>query len=42
MREVMSKLKLTVNEEKTRICTVPAGELVKSRVCWKFESGIRG
>jgi group II intron reverse transcriptase/maturase len=26
MREVMSKLKLTVNEEKTRICTVPAGE----------------
>jgi hypothetical protein len=26
MRELMSKLKLTVNEEKTRICTVPAGE----------------
>jgi RNA-directed DNA polymerase len=26
MREVMSKLKLTVNEEKTRICKVPEGE----------------
>src|SRR5881296_1480759 len=26
MRELMSKLKLTVNEEKTRICKVPAGE----------------
>src|SRR6266404_6079226 len=25
MRELMGKLKLTVNEEKTRICTVPAG-----------------
>ena len=23
MREIMSKLKLTVNEEKTRICKVP-------------------
>ena len=27
LREIMGKLKLTVNEEKTRICTVPAGEL---------------
>jgi RNA-directed DNA polymerase len=26
MRDVMSKLKLTVNEEKTRICKVPEGE----------------
>jgi len=26
LREVMGKLKLTVNEEKTRICTVPEGE----------------
>jgi group II intron reverse transcriptase/maturase len=26
MRDLMSKLKLTVNEEKTRICRVPAGE----------------
>jgi len=26
MREIMSKLKLTVNEEKTRICKVPEGE----------------
>src|SRR6266567_1745737 len=26
MRELMGKLKLTVNEEKTRICTVPGGE----------------
>ncbi len=26
MREIMGKLKLTVNEEKTRICTVPEGE----------------
>ena len=26
LREIMSKLKLTVNEEKTRICTVPEGE----------------
>ena len=26
MRDLMSKLKLTVNEEKTRICTVPEGE----------------
>jgi len=26
MRELMSKLKLTVNEEKTRICKVPEGE----------------
>ena len=25
MRELMGRLKLTVNEEKTRICTVPAG-----------------
>ena len=26
MRELMGKLKLTVNEEKTRICKVPEGE----------------
>ena len=26
LREIMGKLKLTVNEEKTRICTVPEGE----------------
>lgn len=26
MREIMGQLKLTVNEEKTRICTVPEGE----------------
>jgi hypothetical protein len=26
MRELMGKLKLTVNEEKTRSCKVPAGE----------------
>ena len=26
LREIMSKLKLTVNEEKTQICTVPEGE----------------
>jgi retron-type reverse transcriptase len=26
LRELMGKLKLTVNEEKTRICTVPEGE----------------
>src|SRR5437016_494266 len=26
LRKIMSKLKLTVNEEKTRICTVPEGE----------------
>ena len=26
LREIMSKLKLTVNEEKTRICKVPGGE----------------
>jgi RNA-directed DNA polymerase len=26
MRELMGKLRLTVNEEKTRICKVPAGE----------------
>ena len=26
LREIMSKLKLTVNEDKTRICTVPDGE----------------
>ena len=26
LREIMGKLKLTVNEEKTRICKVPAGE----------------
>ena len=26
MREIMGKLKLTVNEEKTRICKVPEGE----------------
>ena len=26
MREIMGKLKLTVNEEKTRICKVPQGE----------------
>ena len=27
LREIMGKLKLTVNEEKTRICKVPEGEL---------------
>ena len=26
MREIMGRLKLTVNEEKTRICKVPEGE----------------
>jgi len=26
LRAIMGKLKLTVNEEKTRICTVPDGE----------------
>ena len=26
LREIMGKLKLTVNEEKTRICEVPEGE----------------
>ena len=26
MREIMGKLKLTVNEEKTRICKVPEGQ----------------
>jgi RNA-directed DNA polymerase len=26
MRAIMGKLKLTVNEEKTRICKVPEGE----------------
>ena len=26
MRELMGKLKLTVNEEKTRICKVPEGQ----------------
>jgi hypothetical protein len=26
LRKIMSKLKLTVNEEKTRICKVPDGE----------------
>ena len=26
LRAIMSKLKLTVNEEKTRICRVPDGE----------------
>jgi hypothetical protein len=26
MREIMTRLKLTVNEEKTRICKVPASE----------------
>ena len=25
LREIMGKLKLTVNEEKTRICSVPEG-----------------
>ena len=27
LRKLMGKLKLTVNEEKTRICKVPEGEL---------------
>jgi hypothetical protein len=26
LRKIMSKLKLTVNEDKTRICKVPEGE----------------
>jgi hypothetical protein len=26
LREIMGKLKLTVNEEKTRICRIPEGE----------------
>ena len=26
LREIMGKLKLTINEEKTRICKVPEGE----------------
>ena len=35
MREVMSKLKLTVNEEKTRICKVPEG----GSTSWDTRSG---
>jgi len=27
LREIMGRLKLTVNEEKTRICKIPEGEL---------------
>ena len=39
MREIMGKLKLTVNEEKTRICKVPEGEFD----FWvtRLEGGIR-
>ena len=35
LRELMGKLKLTVNEEKTRICRVPEGELTS----WDPRSG---
>jgi signal transduction histidine kinase len=31
LREIMGKLKLTVNEEKTRICKVPEGEFAEAR-----------
>ena len=31
LREIMGKLKLTVNEEKTLICKVPEGEFDPSR-----------
>lgn len=34
MRELMSKLKLTVNEEKTRICKVPEGQF--DFLCYTF------
>jgi hypothetical protein len=33
LREIMGKLKLTVNEEKTRICTVPSGEFDPGILC---------
>ena len=35
LREIMSKLKLTVNEEKTRICKVPE----ESSISWDTRSG---
>ena len=35
LREIMGKLKLTVNEEKTRICKVPEG----SSTSWAIRSG---
>jgi hypothetical protein len=31
LRKIMGKLKLTVNEDKTRICRVPEGEFDFSR-----------
>ena len=35
LREIMGKLKLTLNEEKTRICKVPEGEFTS----WDTRSG---
>ena len=36
MREIMGKLKLTVNEEKTRICKVPEGDVrLSGLLVWK-------
>src|SRR5215471_508396 len=35
LREIMGKLKLTVNEKKTRICRVPDGDLTS----WVIRSG---
>ena len=38
LREIMGKLKLTVNEEKTQLCTVPAGEF--DFLGYSFERGV--
>ena len=48
LREIMGKLKLTVNEEKTRICKVPEGEFdflgyyVRADVFGENRKGVSG
>ena len=38
LREIMGKLKLTVNEEKTRICKVPPSSVDESSLAMVMES----
>jgi RNA-directed DNA polymerase len=42
MREIMGKLRLRVNEEKTRICKVPDGAFDRQQPLLRHHSGRHG
>ena len=42
LREIMGKLKLTVNEEKTRICKVPEGEFETTAMISELNRALAG